>query len=73
MGYCSCFSSTVHHVTEVAASPFLYITGKTEGSSSFGPSPYILYQALTSTALLDIGAPESDEALAPFGGADTPV
>lgn len=70
MGYCSCFSSTVHHVTEVAASSFL---GTTEDSSSFGPSPYILYQALTSTALLDIGAPESDEALAPFGGADTPV
>lgn len=70
MGLCSCVSSRVGHVTKVAASSFLDITGSTESSSCLGTSPYILNQALTLTASL---SSRSDKALTPFGGADTPV
>lgn len=73
MGSCSCVSSTVVHVTEVAASSFLDITGATQDSSSFGLSPYIFNQALTSTASFEVWAPGSDKALTLFGAADTPV
>lgn len=61
------------HVTEVAASSFLDITDTTGDSSSFGTSPYILNQVLTSTALFEVGAPGSDKALTPLGGADSHV
>lgn len=57
------------HLTKVAASPFLGITGTAEDSSSFGASPYTINQALTSTASLEVGAPGSEQAVIPFGDA----
>ena len=59
--------------TKVAASPFLDITGTAEDSSSFGTSPNTVNQALTSTALFEVGVPGSDQAIIPLGAADTPV
>lgn len=61
------------HVTKVAASPFLDITGTAGDSSSFGTSLDTVNQALTPTGLSEVGAPGSDQAIISLGDADMPV